>query len=99
MLARLERILAEERPALERYRAEADAEWPRWTRRSVADVSDQLVALRARLCEKVDALSATELARVGLHPLFGAMSLEQWLDFFLLHEAHHLYVILTRSRG
>ena len=25
---------------------------------------------------------------------FGAMSVPAWLDFFLLHEAHHLYVAM-----
>jgi hypothetical protein len=33
---------------------------------------------------------------VGIHPLFGEMSLALWVEFFLLHEAHHLYIVMTR---
>jgi len=29
-------------------------------------------------------------------PAFGEMSVAGWLDFFLLHEAHHLYTALVR---
>ena len=37
--------------------------------------------------------------RVGVHPVFGLMTIPLWLEFFLLHEAHHLYVVLHRVRG
>lgn len=32
--------------------------------------------------------------RIGLHPVYGPMTLEGWTEFFLLHEAHHLFTIL-----
>jgi hypothetical protein len=98
MLERLARMLAEERPELGRYRAEEDALWPRWQALSTAEVVARLRELSATLTARVVALSDAELARVGVHPSFGAMSVAEWLEFFLLHEAHHLYVILTRSR-
>jgi hypothetical protein len=41
-------------------------------------------------------LSPVDASRVGIHPLFGDMSLALWVEFFLLHEVHHLYVVMTR---
>jgi hypothetical protein len=34
------------------------------------------------------------LSRKGFHPSFGALTIPQWLEFFLLHEAHHLYTAM-----
>lgn len=99
MLERLERILREDRPALARYRAEEDSSWPEWAARAPGEVLDALRALRSRLLARVEALSAEEAARIGVHASFGPLPLSAWLEFFLLHEAHHLYVTLTRARG
>jgi hypothetical protein len=44
-------------------------------------------------------LTEEDFARTGVHPKFGAMSLSLWLEFFLVHEAHHLYVVLQLVRG
>jgi Protein of unknown function (DUF1569) len=33
------------------------------------------------------------LKKTGTHPAFGILTIEQWLNFFLLHEAHHLFTI------
>lgn len=96
MLERIERILAEDRPLLGRYRAEEDPEWPAWADLSTEEVLGPLKALRSRLVERVEGLSAAELSRTGVHPAFGEMTIPAWLEFFLLHEAHHLYVVMTR---
>ena len=95
-LARLRRLLAEDRPALGRYRAEEDPEWPAWAALPLGEVLDRLRALRAELVGLVRSLSPAESARTGLHPTFGEMDVAGWLDFFLLHEAHHLYTALLR---
>jgi phytoene dehydrogenase-like protein len=95
-LARLRRLLAEDRPALGRYRAEEDPEWPAWAALPLDEVLDRLRALRAELVGLVRSLSPAESARTGLHPTFGEMDVAGWLDFFLLHEAHHLYTTLVR---
>jgi uncharacterized damage-inducible protein DinB len=95
-LTRLRRLLAEDRPALGRYRAEEDSEWPAWAALPLDDMLDRLRALRAELVALVRSLSPAESARTGLHPTFGEMDVAEWLDFFLLHEAHHLYTTLVR---
>jgi DinB superfamily len=96
MLERLKRILAEDAPQLKSYRAEDDPEWPRWSERSTVEVLKALPRLRARLVARVGALTPIQTARVGVHSRLGPMDVGRWLEFFLVHEAHHLYVIFGR---
>jgi hypothetical protein len=93
---RLRRLLEEDRPALGRYRAEDDPEWAAWMALPQDEVLDRLRALRAELIALVRSLSPAASARTGLHPAFGEMDVAGWLDFFLLHEAHHLYTAFVR---
>lgn len=95
---RLRRILEEPEPALPRYRAEDDPEWPRWAATPLAEVLDRLRALRAGLIGAVEAIPPADLDRRGVHPVLGAMPIPLWLEFFLLHEAHHLYVTMLLLR-
>ncbi|HEV8675825.1 MAG TPA: DinB family protein [Methylomirabilota bacterium] len=95
-LRRLERILAEDRPPLGRYRAEEDPEWTAWSRLPLPDVLRRLAENRARLIAWARSLSSAQAERTGLHPTFGEMTVPRWLEFFLLHEAHHLYVVMLR---
>ncbi len=98
-IERVQRILAEDRPRLARYRAEEDPEWPKWAALPTDEVLRRLQALRGDLIEIVKYLSPEQLNRIGVHPAFGEMTIPEWIEFFLLHEAHHLYVMMTRIRG
>jgi hypothetical protein len=93
---RLGRILGEERPQLARYRAEEDPEWPRWSALHTDEVLSRMRRLRGEILGRIRELSPAQLARVGVHPLFGEMAIPGWLEFFLLHEAHHRYVVMIR---
>jgi hypothetical protein len=95
-IERLGRMLAEEAPPLPRYRAEDDPAWRTWQKARKADVLPSLASLRRRLVDFVTGLDAACYARVGVHPRFGRMSTADVLDFFLIHEAHHLYVVRLR---
>ena len=97
-LERIRRILTEEQPLLPRYRAEEDPDWPTWARMPVADVLPSILALRSELIQRVEKLSDHDFLRTAVHPRFGEMNLVQWLEFFLLHEAHHLYIVMQRVR-
>ncbi len=96
---RLHRILAEPEPPLPRYRAEEDPDWPRWTALPVAAVTAELAARRAGLVAAVDAIPPAALARRGVHPVLGPMTIPLWLEFFLLHEAHHLFATMQLVRA
>jgi hypothetical protein len=93
---RLGRILGEERPQLARYRAEEDPDWPRWSALPTEEVFTRLRRLRGEILGRIRELSPAQLERVGVHPLFGEMTIPGWLEFFLLHEAHHFYVVMAR---
>jgi hypothetical protein len=96
---RLRRILAEPEPSFPRYRAEEDPEWPRWAALPLAAITAELAARRASLTAAVAAIPAADLARRGVHPVLGAMPIPLWLEFFLLHEAHHLFVTMQLVRA
>lgn len=98
-LERVRRMLAEDRPRFERYRAEEDPAWPPWAARPTGEVLERLKALRADLVRTIEPLSPAQLARTGIHSALGEMALPLWIEFFLLHEAHHLYVVMARVRG
>jgi RimJ/RimL family protein N-acetyltransferase/uncharacterized damage-inducible protein DinB len=98
-LQRLARLRSEDTPALAQYRAEADPEWPAWATLPTHEVIGRFRAGRGELLGTLARLTPADLERPGIHARFGAMSLALWIEFFLDHEAHHLYTILRRVRG
>ncbi|MDQ6886086.1 MAG: DinB family protein [Gemmatimonadota bacterium] len=97
-LERLSRILTESRPRFERYRAEDDPEFLPWLTCPADEIIRRVGVLRARLSGMVQRLSPEQLGRVGVHPVFGEMPMSLWLEFFLVHEGHHLYALFQRAR-
>ncbi|MGZ4890518.1 MAG: DinB family protein [Candidatus Angelobacter sp.] len=98
-LQRIDRILTEEAPEFPRYRAEGDPDWPAWSGLSTPQLLVRISSMRAKLMARLRSLSEEDFERTGIHPKFGAMSLALWLEFFLVHEAHHLYVVLQLVRS
>lgn len=101
-LDRTRRILEDDRPALGRYLAERDPEWPVWSSLPLDEIVRRLRTSRAELIGLAASLSAQQLARTGVHPGLGELDVVRWLNFFLLHEAHHLYsatVAIAQARG
>jgi uncharacterized damage-inducible protein DinB len=95
-LDRLRRVAAEDAPRFARYRAEDDPQWPEWSALQISEVLSRLRDTRAEIVRWTAGLSEAEASRVGVHPLFGAQSIGEMLEFFLAHEGHHLYVAMTR---
>ena len=98
-LQRIDRILVEQAPEFPRYRAEDDPEWPAWSGLPTAQLLVRISSMRTKLMARLRSLSEEDFERIGVHPKFGAMSLSLWLEFFLVHEAHHLYVVLQLVRS
>ena len=96
---RVRRILAERDPEFPPYRAEQDPDWAAWQALSFEEVLERLHSTRAELADLVRELTAVQLERTGRHTRFGLLSLRAWLEFFLAHEGHHLYVLMRRARG
>ena len=98
LLARVRRIVTELAPTFQRYRAEEDPDWSAWASLPVEEIQRRLVGLRAALIHEIKAIRPGDLSRIGVHSSFGRMSLNLWVEFFLVHEAHHLYIVLQRLR-
>ena len=97
--ARVRRILEEHEPIVEPYRAENDSSWPSWASLDIDGVRERLRGRRAALVAQLEALAPDDFERVGVHGTFGRLTLATWVEFFLVHEAHHLYVAMRRARG
>lgn len=93
---RLATMRSEDAPALGRYRAPDDPGFAAWAALPYSEILTRLTRVRAQLADDVRSLAPHELARRGSHPLFGELSIAGWLDFFLIHEAHHHYTMLIR---
>jgi len=92
-LQRIERILAENNPSFPRYTAEADPEFLDNCERPTREIIRDLENTRKEMAFILLSLSTDALDRTGTHPVFGKMTVLQWLNFFLLHEAHHLFTV------
>jgi hypothetical protein len=96
--ARTRVILARESPLLPPYRAEKDPTWRQWRGIAAPELLGIAAGRRAAMIERVRELSDAELARVGVHARLGPLTLAEWLEFFLVHEAHHMYQIFKLVR-
>jgi len=96
---RISQILTGKIPRFSRYRAEEDPEWPQWAQRSTERICAELLASRWVLVERLRNLKKEDFEKTGIHPKFGEMPVSLWLEFFLLHEGHHLYLVFQQVRG
>ncbi|MBC7950027.1 MAG: DinB family protein [Chitinophagaceae bacterium] len=99
MINRIKRILEEDEPVFDRYTAEADPLFHDNLTKSSREIIHDLLTTRKEMSAGILSFKETDLDRKGSHPLYGKMTVVQWLNFFLLHEAHHLFTILKLTPG
>ena len=92
-LLRLERIQTEQSPSFDRYVADNDPFFAEYRDLPLAELLSGMDARRAVLLTKLRGMGEDDLRRVAHHPRYGQLDMRQWTEFFLLHEAHHLYTI------
>jgi len=90
---RIKQILIENNPVFPRYSAEADPMFLENCGMTTREIIQDLFSTRKELLNEMSSLQSAELEKLGTHPVFGQMNLLQWMNFFLLHEAHHLFTI------
>jgi hypothetical protein len=90
---RVKRILEENDPDFPRYIAAEDDAFPSWQLKSTKGLIENIGAERKKISIMASSISPEQLARKGMHPRFGQLSVIGWLEFFLLHEAHHIFTI------
>jgi uncharacterized damage-inducible protein DinB len=92
-LERVNLILLGQQPGIKRYDAELDSEFANWQNQPIEKLMERMVADRLNMFNLITRLSREKLNLVGTHEKYGALTVLQWTEFFLLHEAHHLYAI------
>ncbi|MGB8193125.1 MAG: DinB family protein [Chitinophagaceae bacterium] len=92
-LARMFRIQQEEEPLFERYVADNDPAFAETVKQPTAELFDSAEADRDSIARMLLALDEASLMRTGIHARYGKLNVINWVEFFLLHEAHHLFTI------
>jgi uncharacterized damage-inducible protein DinB len=90
---RVKKILEEDTPTFPRYTAEADPMFHENCARSSREIMQDMLTTRKEMTAGIFSLQDADIEKTAIHPAFGQMNLVQWLNFFLLHEAHHLFTI------
>ncbi len=98
-LQRIEDIVKNEHPSFERYTAETDPLFHDNCTKSTHEIIHELITTRRMMVARIFSLQADQLKRTGKHPTFGNMTVIQWIQFFVLHEAHHLFTIFKLAAG
>lgn len=91
---RITTSLETEEPEIGLYQAETDPQWPRYLKAmTVPELPTRLRALRNALLLDLEDLTQEQWYRLQYCEKFGPLPLYKALEHFLLHEAHHLYVV------
>ncbi|MBK5270368.1 MAG: DinB family protein [Bacteroidia bacterium] len=91
--ARVKQILQEDNPSFARYTAEADPLFLDNCGKSSREIMQDFITTRKEMASGILSFSESDYPKTGQHPFFGKMNLLQWVNFFLLHESHHLFTI------
>ena len=90
---RVKQILEGNDPCFPRYTAEADPLFHDNCGKSSREIIGDLLTTRKDMSAEILSFKKEDFTKTGQHPAFGRMTLLQWINFFLLHEAHHLFTI------
>lgn len=92
-IQRLQLMLEQSEPPFARYVAESDPLFYDNCTRTTREIMHDLIATRRELIAKSNSLQDEQIQRTGIHPVFGKLNILLWMNFFLLHEAHHQFTI------
>ncbi len=90
---RVRKILEGGHPVFPRYAAESDPLFADNCHRTTREIMQDFISIRKEIAAGMLGFTSADLLKPGTHPVYGELSLVQWLNFFLLHEAHHLFTI------
>lgn len=90
---RIFQILEIDTPTFGRYDSNNDTNFLAMRGLAPKEVWQDLKAMRKLIIKVAGKLSKKELQRTASHPVYGTLSLERWLNFFIQHENHHIFAI------
>ncbi len=98
LLNRMEKIIKGDNPYFDRYKTEDEHNYIRWQNIKTEGLLTNLEEERKKVVDVIFQFNEEELRKKGTHQKFGEMNVFEWIEFFLLHEAHHIYTIFKLSR-
>lgn len=96
-ISRVKQILEGDNPSFEKYTAEGDPLFLDNCHKSFREIMQDYISMRKEIASGIITFPETDYVKKGGHPAFGEMTLLQWINFFLLHEAHHLFTIFKMA--
>ena len=96
---RVRKISSEDEQTFPRYKAEDDSEFPDWQKMKTRDLISSIEVEHEKIFSFAKSISETDLKRVGVHPRFERLTVISWLEFFLLHEAQHMFTVFQLAKG
>lgn len=95
--SRVKKMIDENSPLFPRYVADTDLLFLDNCKRTTREIMGDMITTRKEMSNGRFSIKDEHLERTGIHPAFGTMTIAQWLNFFLLHESHHLFAIFKLS--
>jgi uncharacterized damage-inducible protein DinB len=92
-IERIRKIIAIDEPVFEAYKAEEDDEFEIYCAFTPYELLKKLSSDREVIFHLIIHLPPDKLERRGSHPKYGKLTILEWTEFFLLHEAHHMLAI------
>ncbi len=92
-LSRMKKLLAEDNPTFDRFVPDFDPQFLEYQQLDKQTLIQKGTEIRTQINTLLFSLNETQLHRTAQHPLYGNNTLLNWTEFFLLHEAHHLFTI------
>jgi hypothetical protein len=96
---RMHQILDENTPVFDRYNGDLDPEFSPFRLMTLVELLEIINADRIIIFHLLSGLTDKELSRIGIHPKYGRLAILKWAEFFVLHEAHHLFTIFQLVNG
>jgi len=96
-IARVKQILEGNNPVFSRYTAEGDPLFLDNCHKSSREVMQDMITTRKEMAAEIISFPESDFIKTGNHPVYGPLTLIEWLHFFLLHEAHHLFAIFKMA--
>lgn len=94
---RIRKILLMDNPSFEAYIAEEDDGFEIYCAFTTYELLKKINTDREIIYNLVTKLSPDKLDRTGVHPKYGRLNIVEWSEFFVLHEAHHLFEIFKMT--
>jgi len=98
-IGRVHQMLKGDTPVFNAYRADNEPDFIEAQGLSLTDLLSKLNGNRRQILELITNLPDDQLELKGTHPKYGTLTITEWTEFFLLHEAHHLFTMFRLAKG